>query len=161
MQIVSWNCRGLGNPIKAEAVNDLMRMVPSDIFLLQESKIEEESLLLLSKTKWKLTAGKAISARSSCGGIATLWCEEKFQLKKWFSKQHWIFSELFHIASKTSVALFNLYVPVNHNEKRECWSSLTDFLVSNSPVNIILVGDLNISLAPNEKRRTAWKGFYG
>ena len=121
MQIVSWNCRGLGNPIKAEAVIDLMRIAPSDILLLQETKIEEESLLLLSKTKWKLTASKAVSARGSYGAIETL-CEEKFQLKKWFSTQHWIFSELFHIASKTS------------------------------HVNIILASDLNICSAPNEKK---------
>ena len=162
MQIVSWNYRGLGNPIKDEAVKDLMRMAPSEILLLQQTKIEEEALLLLSKTKWKPTPGKAVSARGSCGGIETLWCEENFQLKKWFSTKHWIFSKLFHIASKTSVALFNLYVPVNYNENIECWTSLTDFLVSNSPVNIILAGDLNICLAPNKKkRRTAWKGLYG
>ena len=51
MQIVSWNCKGLGNPIKAEAVKDLMRMDSTDILMLQETNIEEEALLFLSKTK--------------------------------------------------------------------------------------------------------------
>ena len=78
MQIISWNCRGLGNPLKAEAVKDLKGMVPSKILLLQETKIEEEALLLISKNKWKLTAGKGVSARGSCGGLATLWGAEKF-----------------------------------------------------------------------------------
>ena len=161
MQFISWNCKGLGNPIKAQAVKDLLKMARVEILLLQETKIEEEALLLVSKNKWKLNGGKAVNARGTYGGLTTLCSDENFQLKNWFATQHWIFSELFHIASKTSVALFNLYVPVNHNEKRECWSSLTDFLVSNSPVNIILAGDLNICLAPNKKkRRTAWKGFY-
>ena len=85
MQTVSWNCRGLGNQTKAEAVKDLLKMVPSDILLLQETKIEEESLLLLSKTKWNLNSGKAISARGTFGGLATLWSAEKFQLNHWFS----------------------------------------------------------------------------
>ena len=80
MQIISWNCKGLGNPSKAEAVKDLLRMVPSEIILLQETKVEEEALLLLSKSKWKLNSGKAVSSRGTCGGLAILWCEENFQL---------------------------------------------------------------------------------
>ena len=80
MQLVYWNCRGLGNPIKANAVKDLMRMVPSEILLLQETKVEEESLLLLRRSKWKLNSGKAVISRGTCGGLATLWCEENFQL---------------------------------------------------------------------------------
>ena len=54
MQIVLWNCRGLGNPKKAEAMKDILRMEPRYILLLQETKIEEEVLLLLSKSKWKI-----------------------------------------------------------------------------------------------------------
>ena len=65
MQTISWNCRELGNPIKAEAVKDLLKMVSSDILLLQETKIEEEALLLLSKTKWKLNAGKNLLVREA------------------------------------------------------------------------------------------------
>ena len=95
--------------------------------------------------------GKAIRARGSCGGLATLWCEENFQLKKGYATQHWIFSELFQYTSETSYALFNLYVPVNYMEKK-CWHSLSDFLEHISQANIILAGDLNITLSPNEKK---------
>ena len=109
--------QGIGNPIKAEAVKDLMRMVSLEILLLQVTKIKEEALLLLSKTKWKLNAGKAVSARGTSGGLATLWCDENFQLKRWFVTQHWIFIDLYHISSNISLALFNLYAPVNFNEK--------------------------------------------
>ena len=117
MQLVSWNCRGLGNPFKADAVKDILRMVPSDILLLQETKVEEEVLLLLSKNKWKLNYRKEVIARGTCGGLATLWCEEKFHLKNSFATQHWIFTELLHSASKISISLFNLYVLVNYTEK--------------------------------------------
>ena len=37
-------------------------------------------------------------------------------------------------------------------KKKECWSLLSDFLELNSLVNVILVGDLNITLFPNEKK---------
>ena len=88
MHIVSWNYKGLGNPIKAEAVKYLMRMVSSEIILLQETKIEEKALLLLSKTKWKFNLSKDVSARGTSGGLATLWCDENFQLKRSFVTQH-------------------------------------------------------------------------
>ena len=38
-------------------------------------------------------------------------------------------------------------------EKKECWFSLSNFLVLKSPKNIILASNLNITLAPNEKTR--------
>ena len=117
MLVTSWNYRGLGNPIKAVAVKDLLRMAPSEILLLQETKIEEEALLLIRNKNWNLNAGNAVSARGSCGGLATLWRDDKFQLKKVYATQHWIFTELFRHSSKTSYALFNLYVPANYSEK--------------------------------------------
>ena len=50
------------------------------------------------------------------------------------------------------MALFNLYVPVNLKEKKECWNSLSDFLEIYYPTNIIVAGDLNIILDPKEKK---------
>ena len=72
MQTVSWNCRGLGNPTKVEVVKDLLKMVSFDILLLQKTKIEDEALLLFSKTKWNLNANKGVSARGTSGGLAAL-----------------------------------------------------------------------------------------
>ena len=86
------------------------------------------------------------------GGLATLCRDEKFQLKKVYATQHWIHTELFHHSSKTSYALFNLYVPIIYSEKQDCWKTLSDFLEFSSPANIILAGDMNITLSPNEKK---------
>ena len=62
MQINYWNCRGLGNPLKAEAVKDLLKMNPSDILLLQETNIEDKALLSISRSKWNKKAGVGVSA---------------------------------------------------------------------------------------------------
>ena len=88
MQITSWNCRGLGNPNKAEAMKDLLRMEPSDILLLQETKIVEDTLLLLSKTKWKKNFGMDVTARGTSRGLPTSWSEEYFLLKASYASQH-------------------------------------------------------------------------
>ena len=63
-------------------------MVPSEILLLQETKIEEEALLLINNSKWKLNIDITVNARGTCGGLATLWSDEKFQLKNVYATQH-------------------------------------------------------------------------
>ena len=120
MNCVSWNCRGLGNSTKSKAVNDLIRMASPNVLMLQETKIDEESLLSISSKSWKLNVGKAVSSRGTIGGIATLWNGSDFILENSLKLQHWIFTQLCHIPSKTVFCLFNLYVPVNLQEKREC-----------------------------------------
>ena len=102
MQIASWNCRGLGNPLKAEAVKDLLKMETLYILLFQETKIEEDVLLSLSQIEWKKNSGKAVSAKGTSGGIATLWSEDMFQLKSSFATHHWIYTDLLHLPSKIS-----------------------------------------------------------
>ena len=117
MKLVSWNCRGLGNPSKIEAVKDLLKASPLDILMLQETKIEGQALLEISKKKWNKSSGKAVSARGTSGGLSTLWTEDLFLLNKYYETQHWIYTELQHKASKFSISLCNLYVPVSYAEK--------------------------------------------
>ena len=100
--------------------------------------------------------GIVVSARGTCGGLATIWSEDKFTLLSSFTSQHWIFTELQCSMSKNSIALFNLYVPVSQVEKKECWLSLSKFLDSNFLGFIILVGDLNIIFDPSEKKGECW-----
>ena len=119
MQITSWNCRGLGNPKKAEDVKDLLRMESIGVLLLQETKIDKDVLLFLSKTKWKMNTGIVASAQGTYGGLVTIWSEDKFMLLSFFVSQHWIYSELLCSTSKISIALLNLYVPVNLVEKKD------------------------------------------
>eukprot|EP00253_Pinus_taeda_P015595 PITA_15595 len=151
MQMISWNCRGLGNPNKAEAIKDLLKIETADILMLQETKVEGEALLNTSINKWKFDSGKAVSARGTAGGLGTFWTKS-FSLERNLVTQHWIFTELRHTVSNLSLALFNLYVPVHYEEKKECWRSLSEFLELNSPSNLVLGGDLNIILDLKEKK---------
>eukprot|EP00253_Pinus_taeda_P001699 PITA_01699 len=152
MQMVSWNCRGLGNPSKVEAIKDLLKIEPTYILMLQETTIEGELLLNTSNTKWKFDNGKAVSTRVSVGGIGTFWSGKIFLLERSYETKHWIFTELRHTSSNLLLALFNLYVPVHYAKKRECWKSLSDFLELHNPKNIVIGGDLNIIMDPKEKR---------
>eukprot|EP00253_Pinus_taeda_P023887 PITA_23887 len=129
-----------------------MKAEPSDILLLQETKIEGHALLEISSSKWNKKAGKVVSSRGTSRGLATLWNDHLFQLENHKETQHWIQTELMHKASKLNITLFNLYVPVSYQEKRECWSSLSAYLEQIAPSNIIIAGDLNIIMKAKEKR---------
>ena len=67
MKLVSWNCKGLSQSSKAESVNDLIRMASPNVLMLQETKIDEDSLLSTSYKRWKTNVGKAVSARGFAG----------------------------------------------------------------------------------------------
>jgi hypothetical protein len=41
MKVVSWNNSGMGNKIKVEALNDLIKLETLAIFLIMETKLEE------------------------------------------------------------------------------------------------------------------------
>ena len=45
MQFVSWNYRGLGNTLKEEAIRDIIIETKPEVLLIQEMKMEEDSLL--------------------------------------------------------------------------------------------------------------------
>ena len=120
MRLISWNCRGLANPLKAEVVKDLLKVESPEILMIQDTKIEGKTLLKINKIKWKKNVGKAISARASSSSLTTLWSDDKFHLESSYETQRWIFNELRHFSSKLSFSLFNLYVHVLYFEKKDC-----------------------------------------
>ena len=134
--------------MKVEAVKNILKMESVDILLLQETKIQENYLLSISRSKWNKNARVVVSARGTSGGLATLWYDDKFILNSLYVTQHWIFTELQHISSKIVISLFNLYVSIYFLEKKVCWKSLSEFMEIHSHINVILEGDLNIILDP-------------
>ena len=45
-----------------------------------------------------------------------------------------------------------MYVPVSFVEKKECWDSLKKILNQHNPENLVVAGDLNVTLALAEKK---------
>jgi exonuclease III len=96
MKLTSWNCRGLGNKLKEEALKDIIRTSKTEILLLQETKMEENNFLKRTKAIWKFSQGIAESARGALGGIDTICNTLKFDLINFETITHWIYSNLLH-----------------------------------------------------------------
>ena len=75
-----------------------------------------------------------------------------FDLTEDYGTTHWIFTKLQHRDSGQQISLFNIYAPVLLAEKRDCWDSLSLFLSANQLDNLVLAGDMNVTLALSEKK---------
>ena len=80
MKVLSWNCRGLSSKRKEEAMADLVSLHQPDIFLIKETKMEEDVFLHVTPKFWKKRGEAVISSRGASGGIGTLWDDKKFDV---------------------------------------------------------------------------------
>ena len=69
---------------------DLTSLHKPDIFLIQETKMEEDAFLQVSKKFWKKKGSAAISSRGASGGIGTLWDAKKYEAIDIKKILHWI-----------------------------------------------------------------------
>jgi ribonuclease HI/exonuclease III len=152
MKFTSWNCRGLGSKKKEEALRDLIKSTRTDVLLIQETKMSQQDSIQTLKNAWKNSQGVADNARGASGGLCTMWNATKFDLLLTELRMHWTCTQLLHKDSGHSVSLFNIYVPQHIDEKRLCWQSLQEFLSEKDLENIVIGGDLNVTLSAEEKR---------
>ena len=73
MKVLSYNYRGLGSKVKEEAMKDLIRLSQPDIVLIQETKMEKEAFLQVSRKLSNKGGGLFFGSRGASRGIGTLW----------------------------------------------------------------------------------------
>ena len=151
MKVLSWNCRGLSSKSKEEAMMDLVSLHQPDIFLIQETKMEEAAFLQVSTKFWKKQGKAAISSRGASGGIETLWDDKKFEAIDIKYSSNWILTLLRQKDTNTLVRIFNIYAPNSYADKKKCWNLLREER-SNQHGNVILGGDFNVTLSQDEKK---------
>eukprot|EP00253_Pinus_taeda_P015209 PITA_15209 len=142
----------MGSKIKEEAIKSLIRSDSPDILLIQETKMEDKAFLHIGKNLWKRNEGQAVSARGASGGLGTLWTTNKFLKVLEVANSHWLFTKLKHVDSDETLCLINVYAPVSAGEKKICWEFIRGLADSEDLVNIIIAGDLNLTLSLAEKR---------
>jgi len=114
--------------------------------------MEDKAFLQIGKNLWKKSEGQAVSTRGASGGLGTLWNPSKITKVKEIANTHWLFSKLKHVDTEETLCLFNVYIPVSAGEKKNCWDSIRALADSEDLANIIIAGDLNLTLSTAEKR---------
>ena len=116
MNLVSWNCRGMGSSLKLKAIKDLLNQEQPDILLIQETKITEQELQSSLK-KSNIYEGTAVSAAGASGGLGTLWDKKKWKLKDYMQSRWWIRTDIQNIASTEEYTIYNVYAPPSLQRK--------------------------------------------
>ena len=52
MKIVSWNCRGLGNPKKVQIMKGIIKDVRPSILYIQETKLGDAEMISITNRFW-------------------------------------------------------------------------------------------------------------
>eukprot|EP00253_Pinus_taeda_P033392 PITA_33392 len=119
--------------------------------LEKETKLEDYVFLHASKKLWNKCEAKGISTNGASGGFGSLWNATKFTLVSETLNSHWLLLKLQHIDSKEIISLFNVYASVNVVEKKDCWDSIRTQADLVNIENIIIAGDLNLTLLSTDK----------
>ena len=74
MNLLAWNCRGLGNPRAIRALKELIRHKDPKVLFLMETKLRADKMLKI-KHKLGFVNGVAVDCVGRSGGLALLWTE--------------------------------------------------------------------------------------
>lgn len=144
LQILSWNCRGLGLIEKCNVVRETIRASRCDICLLQETKLNEISLTYVMMFLPSYFSPDCVynCANNSSGGIIIAW-KKCFVLLKCWSTRHTTSAVLRNQISGQEMCVTVVYGPSIDSAKPEFireLHGLTDLI--NWPW--ILAGDFNL-----------------
>ena len=87
IRVISWNCRGLGNPRSARALHDMVRQWNPKVVFLIETKAKNRRMERI-KNRIGLANGLIVPCVGRKGGLALLWTREIDLKIKSFSQNH-------------------------------------------------------------------------
>ena len=146
MIILSFNIRGISNTPKRVSFKRVLEKVGSNIVLLQETMSSSHpALLAFSKIHpgWEYCA---LSSSGLLGGLLATWNPRCFKIKA-FITMAGILLKVQVRGSSMNLSLLNSYGPYSNRESFWNLAAQGGFL---SQPNLVLSGDLNLTLSSNE-----------
>ena len=153
MQILSWNCRGLGSP---EAVNALRRIVINEdpqLVFLQETKLHQHEL---ERVKVKLRYDGLIAVgcegqgRKRRGGLALMWKKGVQVTLKSFSQNH--VDTMVSAKGSQPWRYTGMYGHPEESKKGQTGELLRDLAMAEENIPWLCGGDLNLMMWSTEKQ---------
>lgn len=87
MNVLVWNCRGLGSPTSVQVLVDLIRTKKPDIAIIIETMVSSNKLQPI-KTKLGFEGMFAVDSRGLSGGLVCFWRRGLMVTIKSFSSRH-------------------------------------------------------------------------
>ncbi|XP_026410320.1 uncharacterized protein LOC113305515 [Papaver somniferum] len=148
MKIIAWNCQGFNDVNTRNHLKNLSIIHNPDIIFVQETKVNSDKIIKLSKNLDfpNITYEKSIGLS---GGLLLLW-KDGFDFEIVFSSINMFHCLVKTESSKPKWLLSCIYGSCNPQEKKTQWEFIRDIgLEIQKPW--VLIGDLNITLDPTDR----------
>ncbi|XP_059073464.1 uncharacterized protein LOC131874214 [Cryptomeria japonica] len=146
MRLTSWNVRGLLAPDKRCLVKRTLAKLDSEVYVLQETKLNKDKALEFIKYCYKWD-GLFQDARGLAGGLGIMWNASKVDVQSIASFDHWMACIIVCKQSNISYPLFNIYGPNRTEEKLKVFNQASQLDTG----EVIVAGDFNALLDIDEK----------
>jgi len=150
MILVSWNCKGMGSPLKLKAIRDLLKQEQPDLLLIQETKTTVQDFQKQLQNPKDYT-GISIGSEGASGGIGTIWNKNKWEIINSQLCNWWIRTDLKDKGTQEIYYIYNIYGPNHYRDKGRCWDTIASDLQTVQNRKIILGGDMNVIRNVDEK----------
>ncbi|XP_042964718.1 uncharacterized protein LOC122298940 [Carya illinoinensis] len=147
MKILSWNCRGLGNPRTVHSLCFQTKEKDPDLVFLMETKLSQARATKVAR-KARFERCVAVDAVGRSGGLMLMW-KQDVQLELINYSQRHINVLMKNDESNVNWVLTCFYGHPKTNKRREAWQLLQSFNPSDMGWGII--GDFNEILSHDEK----------
>ena len=147
MNLVSWNCQGLGNPKAVRALHNMVKMKGPKVLFLMETKRDCRRTKVI-RIKAGFDYVFTVSSLGRSGGLALMWQKEVDVVIQNFS-QHHIDA---HVDSNQARCwrLTGFYGRPEQHRRKESWA-LLKHLSQLASLPWLYFGDFNEILAADEK----------
>lgn len=148
MQILAWNCRGLGNK---DTVNFLIRLIKThtpSCGLLSETKGNMEQIERVVK-KLGFDHAEIVKARGKSGGLLWLWNGEVDIDVAW-KTDNVVCCTIHNCNNQDCWHLYGAYGPPHYVKKKRFWEDMAE-KISNEEMPWMMFGDLNEIIDETER----------
>lgn len=148
MNVVSWNCRGLGNSHAVRVLRDVIKSHKPDILFLMETLSNKEKINVMCD-KLGFDNHLAVECVGRSGGVALCW-KSKVKCCVNSYSNNFIEVEIMN-GSMTKWRLTGFYGFLDRARRRESWKLLKS-LADKSNLPWVVIGHFNDMLSINDKK---------
>ncbi|KAK6159681.1 hypothetical protein DH2020_003062 [Rehmannia glutinosa] len=152
MNLLSWNCRGLGNQATVRALKKILREKNQGIVFLMETKLNDQRMATLNSTQFHYAGCFSVNPEGDCrnkrGGLSILW-KNPYDLSLVSYSNHHISVTVKETGDRIW-ELSYVYGWPNHHMKRNTWQLLRN-LNPGDDKPWVCISDFNEIMWPHEK----------
>lgn len=154
MNVLRWNCRGLGNPLTVRILRRLVRKKKPNVVFLMETKLLSQSMEYV-RVKLGFDGLFVVDCHGRSGGLALMWKSENNIQVQNYSRRH--INAIVKIGNNGKEwKLTGFYGNPEATNRSESWSLLR-FLSSMAPEPWLCVGDFNEIVLLSEKSSSSYR----